>query len=102
MLLAAAESNKGRGLIKFCQQLSVFMINDIVNDIVNGFSQVLKLFFNFYFRSVSHGLDFAELLEMETLRKLIEPMLPLFDGSERRTISNMAVCASITFGSHKL
>jgi hypothetical protein len=98
MLLAAAESNKGRGLIKFCQQLSVFMINDIVN----GFSQVLKLFFNFYFRSVSHGLDFAELLEMETLRKLIKPMLPLFDGSERRTISNMAVCASITFGFHKL
>jgi hypothetical protein len=31
----------------------------------------LKLFFNFYFRSVSHGFDFAELLEMGTLRKLI-------------------------------
>jgi hypothetical protein len=90
MLLAAAESNKGRGLIKFCQQLSVFMINDIVNDIVNGFSQVLKLFFNFYFRSVSHGLDFAELLEMETLRKLILRMLSLFCW-------NMALCSTILY-----
>ncbi len=47
MLLAAAESNKGRGLIKFCQQLSVFMINDIVNDIVNGFFSGLEVILQF-------------------------------------------------------
>ena len=58
LLLAAGESNKGRGLITF----SKFTVVDN-NDIVNGFSQVLTFFFNFYLSSVSYGSGFAELLE---------------------------------------
>ena len=62
LLLAAGESNKGRGFITF-SKFTVLDSNDIVNDIVNGFSQVLKFFFNFYLSSVSYGSVFAELLE---------------------------------------